>query len=155
MSWNARKLWQFALLVISTHQFVHLYTVSLIHLIRVATLPCRTSMSDNKWHSQTNVVIDDKSQGSVATHLRCGETFNSFFYRFIAESASEKIFTSPDSTFSTTFFKWPNLTWQYESFMPDCFTHFVNMAISGNKYFHKVMQQQMQGVVGSLITAFL
>ena len=48
-------------------------------------------MSDNKRHFRTNVMINDKSQGSVATHLRCGEIFNSHvFYKFIAESASEK-----------------------------------------------------------------
>jgi len=39
--------------------------------------------------------------------------------------------------------------------MPDCFTHFVNMTISGTKYFHKVVWQHMQGVVGSLITTLL
>ena len=42
------------------------------HLIRVATLPCKTSMSENKPHSQTNVAINDKPQLSVATYLRCG-----------------------------------------------------------------------------------
>jgi len=49
-------------------------------------------MSDYKRHFQTNV-INDKSQDSVATHLRCGEIFSShIFYKFIAESASEKNF---------------------------------------------------------------
>jgi len=46
--------------------------------------------------------------------------------------------TSPGSTLSTTIFKWLNLTRQFESFMPYCFTHFVNMAISGSKYFHEI-----------------
>jgi len=47
------------------------------HLIRVATLPCKTSMSESKQHFLTNAVINDKSQASVATHLTCGEIFNS------------------------------------------------------------------------------
>ena len=34
-------------------------------------------MSVNKLHSQTNITINDKSQGSVATNLRCGKIFNS------------------------------------------------------------------------------
>ena len=34
-------------------------------------------MYKKKRNSQTNVVINDKSQGSVATHLRRGEIFNS------------------------------------------------------------------------------
>ena len=47
-------------------------------------------MSENKRHSH-NVVVDDKSQGSVATHLRCRKILNiHIFYKFIAESASEK-----------------------------------------------------------------
>jgi len=38
-------------------------------------------------------VINNKSQGNVATHLRCGEIFNScVFFKIIAESASEKTF---------------------------------------------------------------
>ena len=36
-------------------------------------------------------MINDKSQGSVATHLWFGELFNShIFYKSIFESASEK-----------------------------------------------------------------
>jgi len=34
-------------------------------------------MSEKKRHSQTNITINDKSQGSVATNLRCGKIFNS------------------------------------------------------------------------------
>jgi len=46
---------------------------------------------ENKRHSPTSVVINDKSQGSVATHLKNGEMFNShIFYKFIAEPAGEK-----------------------------------------------------------------
>jgi len=48
-----------------------------------------------------------------------------------------------DSTFSTTTFKWLNIAQQFESFMPDCFTHFENMAITGTKYFHKVVWQHI------------
>jgi len=43
-----------------------------------------------------------------------------------------------------------NLISQFESFMPDCVTHFVNMAVSGTKYVHKVVWQHMQVVMGSL-----
>ena len=37
-----------------------------------------------------NVAFNDKSQGSVATHLRRGEIFNWHFYKYIAECATEK-----------------------------------------------------------------
>ena len=50
------------------------------HLIRVATLPCKTAMRENKRHSRTNRVTNDKSQGSVATHSRCGEIFISHIF---------------------------------------------------------------------------
>ena len=39
--------------------------------------------------------------------------------------------------------------------MPDCFTYFMNVVISGAKYFHKVVWQHMQDVMGSLIIALL
>jgi len=58
--------------------------------IGVATLPCKTSVSENKRHSQTNVVIYDKSQGGVATHLRCGEIFNSHIFTNILQSLPVK-----------------------------------------------------------------
>ena len=38
--------------------------------------------------------------------------------------------TSPDSTFTTIVLKWLNLWCQFESFTPDCLTHFVKVAIS-------------------------
>ena len=38
--------------------------------------------------------------------------------------------------------------------MLDCFIDFMNMAISSTKYFHKVVWQHMQDVVGSLIITF-
>jgi len=46
------------------------------HLECVATLPCETLTSENERQSQTNVVISDKLQGSVATYLRCGGIVN-------------------------------------------------------------------------------
>jgi len=46
------------------------------HLICVATLPCETLISKNEWQLQTNVVINDKLQGTVVTYLRCGKIFN-------------------------------------------------------------------------------
>ena len=63
--------------------------------------------------------------------------------------------TSPDSTFSSTIFQWLNLTRQFESFLQDCFTVFVNMAISGTKYFHKVVWQHRHGELVSLTKALL
>jgi len=49
-------------------------------------------MSKNKRYSRTIVVINDKSQGSVATHLRCGEIFNShFLYKFTAGDKNFKL----------------------------------------------------------------
>ena len=51
-------------------------------------------MSENERHSQTNVAINDESQGSVATHLRCGKTFNSNICTnlLLSLSVSEKNF---------------------------------------------------------------
>jgi len=37
-------------------------------------------MFENKRHSPTSVVINDKSQCSVATHLKNGEVFNSHIF---------------------------------------------------------------------------
>jgi len=43
-----------------------------------------------KWHqSDTCIVINDKSQGSIAKHLRCDELL---YYTFISQSAGERIF---------------------------------------------------------------
>jgi len=36
-------------------------------------------MSENKRQSETDVVIDNKSQGSVATYLKCGGISNDHF----------------------------------------------------------------------------
>ena len=51
----------------------------------------------------------------------------------------ENILSNVYSSRQYFFFKWLNLTCQFESFIPDCFTDFVNVAISGTKYFHKVV----------------
>jgi len=59
-------------------------------LVRVATLPCRTPMFENKRRSQANVVINDESQGSVATVLRCGKIFNNRSFTNILLSLSVK-----------------------------------------------------------------
>jgi len=40
------------------------------HLARVATLPCEMLTSENYQQPETGIVINDKSQGSVATQLR-------------------------------------------------------------------------------------
>ena len=44
------------------------------HLTNVAILPCEILMSDNSDNLKhyRGLVINDKSQGSEATHLRCG-----------------------------------------------------------------------------------
>jgi len=55
----------------------------------VATLPCEIRISE-KWHqSEFCIVTNDKSQGSVAKHLRCDELL---YYTFIIQSAGERIF---------------------------------------------------------------
>ena len=43
-----------------------------------------------KWnHSKIRIAINDESQGSIATNLRCNELLN---YTFIIHSAGERIF---------------------------------------------------------------
>ena len=50
------------------------------HFKGVAELPCETSVSENSENMQIDndacIVINNKSQGSVATCLRCGGLFN-------------------------------------------------------------------------------
>jgi len=55
----------------------------------VATLPCEIRMSEKWRQSEICSVINDKSQGSIATHLRNDEVL---YYIFIAQSAGERIF---------------------------------------------------------------
>ena len=52
-------------------------------------------MSDYKRHFQTNV-INDKSQDSVATHLRCGEIFSSHIFTnlLLSLQVKKKLFKS-------------------------------------------------------------
>ena len=45
------------------------------HLICVAELPCETSISENS----ACIVINNKSQGSAGTCLRCGGLFSNHF----------------------------------------------------------------------------
>jgi len=43
-----------------------------------------------KWHqSEICIVINDKSQGSIAKHLKCDKLL---YYTFIIQSAGERIF---------------------------------------------------------------
>ena len=44
----------------------------LLHLLCVATLPCKTIMTENERQSPTNAVINDTLQGTVVAYLRCG-----------------------------------------------------------------------------------
>jgi len=53
--------------------------IILSHLKRVAALPCETSISENYWKFDACIVINNKSQGSVATRLRCGGLFSNCF----------------------------------------------------------------------------
>ena len=47
-------------------------------------------MNVRKWHhSEKRIAINDESQGSIATNLRCGKLL---YYTFIIHSASERIF---------------------------------------------------------------
>jgi len=47
-------------------------------------------MNVKKWsQSEIYIVINDKSQGSIAKHLRNGDLF---YYTFITQSAGERIF---------------------------------------------------------------
>ena len=48
------------------------------HLKCVAALPCETSISENQRKFDACIVINDKSQGSVATRLRCGGLFSNY-----------------------------------------------------------------------------
>jgi len=49
------------------------------HLKRVAALPRETSASENHGKFDACIVINDKSQGSVATRLRRGALFSYYF----------------------------------------------------------------------------
>jgi len=47
-------------------------------------------MNVKKWHqSEICIVINDKSQGSIAKHLRCDKLL---YYTFIIQAVSERIF---------------------------------------------------------------
>jgi len=55
----------------------------------VAILPCEIWMSAKWNHSKIRIAINDESQGSIATNLRCNELL---YYTFIIHSAGERIF---------------------------------------------------------------
>jgi len=44
--------------------------------------------AEKRHHSEVRIAINDKSQGSIATNLRCDELF---YYTFIIHSAGERI----------------------------------------------------------------
>jgi len=67
-----------------TDRFISEYAMksSLIvppHPKRVDALPCETPISENKWKFYAFIVINDESQGSVATRLGCGGLINNYF----------------------------------------------------------------------------
>jgi len=49
------------------------------HLKCGADLPCETSISENLQKFDAYIVINNKSQGNVATCLRCGGLFSNHF----------------------------------------------------------------------------
>jgi len=55
----------------------------------VATLPCEIWMSVNWWQPEICIVINDKSQGSIAKHLSRG---NLVPYKFIIQFPGERFF---------------------------------------------------------------
>jgi len=59
----------------------------------VATLPCEIRMSEKWRQCEICIVINDKSQGSIATHLRNDEVL---YYKFITQSAGERIFKTDE-----------------------------------------------------------
>jgi len=92
-------------------------------MLRVATLPCRTSMSENKRHSQTNVAINDKSQDYTVE----------MWWNLLLSPSVKRPFKSVNI--------WQNCRQEGG----------LHITISGTKYFHKVVWQHMQGTVGSLV----
>ena len=62
-------------------------------LKHVATLPCEIWMSEKWCQSQICIVINDKTQGSIAKHLRNDELL---YYTFVIQSASERIFKTDE-----------------------------------------------------------
>jgi len=64
------------------------------HLTCVATLPCKTLMSENERLSQTNAVVNDKLLGTVVTHLRSGGIFNNQIEKRLLLSLPVKFFKS-------------------------------------------------------------
>jgi len=49
------------------------------HRKRIAALACETSISENYRKSDACIVINNKSQGSIATRFRCGGLFSNYF----------------------------------------------------------------------------
>ena len=58
-------------------------------LKNVATLPCEIWKSEKWCQSEICIVINDKSQGSIAKHLRSDGLL---YYTFITQFAGERIF---------------------------------------------------------------
>ena len=59
------------------------------HCNFVVTLPCKIWMSENWQQSQICIVINDKSQGSIAKHLSCDGLLH---YKFITQFVGERTF---------------------------------------------------------------
>jgi len=78
-----------------------------LHLAFVATLPCEALLSGKQ-------AINNKLQGSVATHLRCGGVVNNQIGKGLLLGVSVK------------FFKSVNI-WQSYKQELDCLVHFVRL----------------------------
>ena len=59
------------------------------HLNYVTTLFCEICMSEKWWQSEICIVVNDKSQGSVAKHLNLDGLLH---YKFISQFAEKRIF---------------------------------------------------------------
>jgi len=77
-----------------------------------------------KWHhTEIRIAIDNESQGSIATNLRCDELL---YYTFIIHCAGERIFNI-DEHLAKLQAKW--LTASYTPFALHCCPCYVNMQI--------------------------
>ena len=88
---------------------------------------------------------EGRQQTQGSNFMKCKPVFQKKY--FLSQLSNSHI---SRRTFPMSIFRRLNLISQFESFMPDCITHFVNMAVSGTKYVHKVVWQHMQVVMGSL-----
>jgi len=88
-------------------------------LKHVSTLPCEICTSDEWCHSEICIVINDKSQSSIAKHLRSDE-IGLLHYTFITQSAVKQ------------FLKLVNI-WRSYRQNGDCFMRLIRIALLSSK----------------------